>query len=121
MLEVLRARGVRRLNAVWFTFLFLVCLPAFAEVVGSIPGEFSVSESGAATYTIPISVPPGVAGLEPKLALTYNSQGGNGLLGVGRSVAFQSSIVAPRPSRKMVSREVLTTTQTIDSVLTVNG
>ncbi|RTL57720.1 MAG: hypothetical protein EKK46_02610, partial [Rhodocyclaceae bacterium] len=42
-------------------------------------GQFSVNETGAATYTVPIQVPPGTAGIEPKLALSYNSQTGNGL------------------------------------------
>jgi len=46
-------------------------------------GQFSVSDSGAAVYTIPIQVPPGSAGMAPKLALVYNRQTGNGMLEVG--------------------------------------
>ena len=61
------------------------------ELVGSIPGQLSVQQ-GAAVYSIPIEVPPGVAGMQPDLAITYNSNGGNGLLGVGFSLSGLSVI-----------------------------
>jgi hypothetical protein len=43
-------------------------------VAGHTPGEFSVSPGGAANYSIPIQLPPGVAGLVPSLSLSYRSQ-----------------------------------------------
>lgn len=53
---------------------------------GSIPGHFAVADSGAATYQVALAVPPGIAGMQPRLAFAFNSQGGNGLLGQGWSL-----------------------------------
>src|SRR5215467_13997150 len=38
---------------------------------------------GTANMSYPIEVPPGRRGMQPHLAITYDSSGGNGWLGVG--------------------------------------
>ena len=59
--------------------------------VGYINGSLEVS-GGSASYSIPIAVPPGIAGMEPVLSVNYSSQLGNGLLGRGWNLSGLSVI-----------------------------
>ncbi|PKP02145.1 MAG: hypothetical protein CVU11_12945, partial [Bacteroidetes bacterium HGW-Bacteroidetes-6] len=43
----------------------------------------SANNSGTANMSYPIQVPAGRQGMQPQLAITYNSEGGNGFMGVG--------------------------------------
>ena len=66
--------------------------PKKSDLVGSLPGTAEVSSSGAGTYSLPIALPPGTAGMQPSLSLSYSSQGGNGLLGVRFALGGLSAI-----------------------------
>ncbi len=58
---------------------------------GSLPGAPRV-DGGAARYTIDVEVPPGRAGMQPKVALSYASSAGNGLAGVGWALSAARTI-----------------------------
>lgn len=67
-------------------------LPSPGVGAGTTPGTFSVSMDGAATYRVPIEVPPGRGSIAPQLAIAYSSSGGVGLFGLGTSLAGLSEI-----------------------------
>ena len=58
---------------------------------GPIPGSGGVS-GGAATYNLPLAIPPGRNGMTPSVSVNYSSKGGNGTLGLGWSISTGSSI-----------------------------
>lgn len=71
----------------WAMGAALVGATLSAQATMTIPGSFEVDQSGNATYSIPIVVPPGTAGLAPKLSLDYSSGDGTGLVGIGWSLS----------------------------------
>ena len=60
--------------------------------VGTLPGNLEVDMSGAATYSIPIYIPPGTNGMQPNVSLVYSSMAGSGVMGVGWSISGLSAI-----------------------------
>lgn len=59
---------------------------------GRTASSLDVSGTGGAVFTMPFTLPPGLKGSVPQLALSYNSQGGNGMAGCGWSISGISSI-----------------------------
>ncbi|HBG42117.1 MAG TPA: endonuclease [Porphyromonadaceae bacterium] len=60
--------------------------------VGEIPMSSSVSPGGSVACSVPIEVAQGRQGFQPQLTVSYNSQGGNGVLGVGWNIGGWSRI-----------------------------
>lgn len=87
-------RLVSRIGVVAARAVVLSCLLPFFAAHASMAteGQLAVTPGGSATYTIPIEVPPGTAGMAPNLSLAYDSRSGNGLLGIGWSVGGLSAI-----------------------------
>lgn len=70
-----------------------VTVPSLSgDVAGTLPGDLNVGEDGAATYAIPIVVPPGTAGMMPELSLNYSSNGSNAMAGLGWSLGGLSTL-----------------------------
>ncbi|WP_309387267.1 FG-GAP-like repeat-containing protein [Cerasicoccus frondis] len=85
----------------FFISLAMILMAATLNAVsvpGSLSGDLSVNNKGQAVYTIPIELPPGIMGMTPELALQYNSQSGDGILGVGWRIAGLSEITRTRPT-----------------------
>jgi len=97
------------MNSLFLPFLFLLLSSIFdarfisisnvascdinpPTLVGATSGSFSVSDAGAATYSMPIIVSPGTGGMQPSISLSYSSSGGNGALGLGWSLLGISTI-----------------------------
>ncbi len=67
---------------------------------GTLSGQLSVGPSGQAVYTLPIAIPPGIAGMAPNLNLVYSSQGPDGVAGQGWALTGLSMIHRCAMTRK---------------------
>lgn len=74
-------------------------LPASGADFGRTEGTFNVSARGAATYSVPIWVPPGPRGMQPSISLDYNSNTDRGIAGVGWELSAVGSIERCRRTR----------------------
>jgi RHS repeat-associated protein len=63
-----------------------------APLAGRTETSFDVSQTGEASYSIPIFAPPGTHGMTPSVSFDYSHRGGGTLLGAGWGLAGLSSI-----------------------------
>ena len=86
---IITCTAVRRLSICFslaltiFISAFVVAQPQPGHLVGNTATSFDVTYGGAASYKVPLNIPAGAAGLRPSLSLNYNSQFGNGVMGMG--------------------------------------
>ena len=83
--------GSRLSIALVVLFVSLFSANSFAAE-GRTLGQFAVSKNGSAQYTIPIWAPPGPRGIQPNLALVYDSQSGISVMGIGWQIAGLGAI-----------------------------
>lgn len=83
--------------------------------VGTINGVVDVNTmTGASQYNVPIKIPMGTAGMMPNVSINYNSQTGNGILGIGWSLGAGSSIMRTGKSLDLDGVETTTLSGTDD-------
>ncbi len=63
-----------------------------SNMVVNLAGQLDVNDMGAANYSLPIDVPPGINGLQPAISVSYSSMSGNGPMGIGWNLAAGGSI-----------------------------
>jgi hypothetical protein len=81
-------------TAAWLAAAILwIAGTGVARAQMSLPGNFDVAVTGAATYSVPIAAPPGTAGMVPALTLDYGSQQGNGLVGTGWALGGLPAVI----------------------------
>ena len=86
--------GIRHWNIHRYVLVVLMSIimqallsPAVAGASSSVPGtlgeQAKIDQNGSFNFTVPIEVPPGINGTQPRLALSYNSQQSSGIFGMG--------------------------------------
>ncbi len=95
------ARGL----AMAFLGLIAAGIPAEGAqaVVGRTEATYGVTQNGAVSYTIPIRVTEGIAGLTPQLAISHVGPGTRTILGVGFALSGISYIT---PCRKTIAQDL---------------
>lgn len=63
-----------------------------AELASTLPGSLLVGNDGSTKYAIPVSTPPGTAGMVPEIAFIYNSHAPNSIMGKGWALSGLSMV-----------------------------
>ncbi|WP_319380241.1 RHS repeat-associated core domain-containing protein [Thiomicrorhabdus sp.] len=71
-------------------------------LTSSLEGEMGVDSSGQLTYVLPLNLPEGLNGVEPKIGLTYG-YGQDGYLGFGFSLSGVSSVIGRCASKTQLN------------------
>ena len=77
---------MRSKNAIFSTLFLFSLVFGLTIIFSSIALGQEVDQFGAFNYKYPIELPPGTNGMAPQLELVYNSNSGNGILGMGWSL-----------------------------------
>lgn len=72
----------------------------------------SPNNMGSASLSYPIEIPPGRAGMQPNLSINYNSDGGNGWMGMGWDLSVPSISIDTRWGVPLYDPELETETYT---------
>jgi RHS repeat-associated protein len=70
----------------------LTAAAASTTTAGRLAGSGSVDAAGAASWSLPIAVSPGINGLAPALAISYRSHAGDGEAGAGADLTGLSRV-----------------------------
>ena len=79
-------------NYIYTLVLFCFGIQAFGQSFTDTKGELQISNSGQATYTIPIAMPPSIKDVAPVINLVYSSGVRGGIMGQGWNISSISSI-----------------------------
>jgi RHS repeat-associated protein len=88
--------------------------------VGSTSGSPSVTETGGFNFSFPIQLPIGTNNMVPQLGVGYNSQSGNGLLGMGWNLQGLSMISRTNKNRYF-DEEVRAVKNSNEDVFAIDG
>jgi hypothetical protein len=82
--------------------------------------QISITEGGTPSYSMPISVPPGIAGMAPNVGLLYSGGGVNGPVGYGWSIQG-ISVITRCPNIKAIDGRVRGVDYSANDTLCLDG